>query len=59
MASRLSIMEKMNTLLDEMIHITHTCAMHVHGRRNKVVPLMKPFILVDFTNVVKFCSCTY
>ncbi len=54
MASRLSVMEKMNTLLDEMIHITH-----IHGRRNKVVPLMKPFILVDFTNGVKLCSYTY
>jgi len=52
-------MEKMNTVLDEMIHITHTCAMHVHGHRNKVVPLMKPFILVDFTNGVKFYNYTY
>jgi hypothetical protein len=59
MAFRLSIMEKMNTLLDEMIHIMHTCAMHVHGRRNKMVPLMKPFILGDFTKGVKFYSCTY
>jgi hypothetical protein len=48
-------MEKMNTLPDETIHITPRCAMHLHGHWNKVVPLMKPFILVDLNNGVKFC----
>jgi len=59
MASQSSIMEKTNTFLNEMIHITHGWTMHFHGRRNKMVPLMKPSILVDFTNGVKFCSYTY
>jgi hypothetical protein len=49
-------MEKMNEFPNETIHITPRCAMHLHGHWNKVVPLMKPSILVDLNNGVKFCS---
>jgi hypothetical protein len=35
------------------------CVVHFHGHWNKVVPLLKPFIFVDFNNGDKFCSCTY
>ncbi len=59
MTSRSPIMEKTNTPLDETIHIMPKCAMHLHGHRNKMVPLMKPFILADLNNSVKFHSCTY
>jgi hypothetical protein len=58
MTFRLSIVEKMSTLLDGTIHIAPGCAMHLHGHWNKMVPLMKPSILVDFNNSVKFHSCT-
>jgi hypothetical protein len=58
MTSRSSIMEKMSTFPNEMIHIAFGCAMHLHGHRNKVVPLMKPSILADLNNGVKFCSWT-
>jgi hypothetical protein len=54
-----SIVEKTGTFLDETINITLECTMHLHGHRNKVVPLMKPFILVDIKNGVKFCNHTY
>ncbi len=53
-----SIVEKMGTLLNETIHITPECVMHLHGHQNKMVPFMKPFILVDFNNGVKFCNYT-
>jgi hypothetical protein len=59
MTSQSSIMEKKNTPLDERIHISPKCVMHLHGHWNKVVTLMKPFILTDLSNGVKFCSCTY
>jgi hypothetical protein len=58
MTSQLSIMEKMGTLPDEMIHITPKCIMHLHGHQNKVVPLMKSFIFADLNNGVKFYSYT-
>ncbi len=48
----------MGTLLDEMIHITPRCVVHLHGHRNKVVPLMKPFILANLSNGANFRSCT-
>jgi hypothetical protein len=35
--SRSSIVEKMSTFPDEMIHIMHGCTVHFHGHRNKVV----------------------
>jgi hypothetical protein len=50
--------EKMSTLLDETIHITLACVVHLHGHWNKMVPLMKPFILADINNNVKFHNCT-
>jgi hypothetical protein len=53
----LSIVEKTSTFLDEMIHITPRCAMHLHGHWNKVAPLMNPSIFVDLSNGTKFCSC--
>ncbi len=55
--SRLSIMEKMGTFLDDTINIMPKCAMHLHDHHNKMVPFMKPSIFVDFNNGVKFCSC--
>ncbi len=45
MSSQSSIVKKMNTFLDETIHIMPKCNVHFHGHQNKVVPLMKPFIL--------------
>jgi hypothetical protein len=39
-------MKKTNTLLDETIHITPECNVHLHGHQNKMVPLMKPSIFV-------------
>jgi hypothetical protein len=53
------IMEKISTFLDESIHITPRWTMHLHGHRNKMVPLMKPYIFTNFNNGVKFRSCTY
>jgi 5-methylcytosine-specific restriction endonuclease McrA len=53
------IMGKMGTLHDETIHIVPKCAMHLHGHQNKVVPLMEPFIFVDFNNGTEFYNCTY
>ncbi len=58
MTSHSSIVEKTNTLLDEMIHITPKCTMHLHGHWNKVVSIMKPFILMNLNNGTKFCICT-
>jgi hypothetical protein len=54
MTSWLSILEKANTLLDETIHIMHEFTMHLHGHQNKMVPLIKPSILVDLSNGIKF-----
>jgi hypothetical protein len=59
MTSQSSIVEKVSTFLNETIHITLGCAIHLHGHQNKVVPLMKAFILANFNNGVKFCNCTY
>jgi hypothetical protein len=58
LTSQSSIVEKMNTLLDEMTNIASGCVVHLHGYRNKMVPFMKPFILADFNNVIKFYNCT-
>jgi hypothetical protein len=44
---------------NETIHITPRCTMHFHGHQNKMVPLMKPFILVDFNNGIEFHNYTY
>jgi len=52
-------MEKMNKFPNEMIHITLRYAMHLHGHWNKMVPLLKPSIIADLRNGVKFHSCTY
>jgi len=53
-----SIMEKKSTFLDEMIYITFKCVVHLHGHWNKMVPFMKPFILANFSNDVKFHNYT-
>jgi len=58
MLSRSPIMEKTSTLPDETIHITLGCTMHLHGHWNKVLPFMKPSILVDHNNGVKFFNYT-
>jgi hypothetical protein len=59
MTFRSSIVKKTSTLLNKMIHITPECTMHLHGHQNKMVPLMKPFILVDLSNGTKFYNYTY
>jgi hypothetical protein len=46
--------KKTSTFLDETIHITFGWAMYLHGHRNNVVPLMKPFIFADLYNGAKF-----
>jgi len=58
MTSQLFIVEKMGTLPNETIHITPRCIVHLHGHWNEMVPLMKPFIFLDFNNGTKFHSCT-
>ncbi len=45
MTFRSSIVEKIDTLPNETIHMTFGCVVHLHGHKNKVVPLMKPSIL--------------
>jgi hypothetical protein len=50
MTSQSSIVKKMGTFHDEMIHIMHGCATHLHGHWNKMVSLMKLSILVNFNN---------
>ncbi len=59
MTSQSSIVEKMGTLPDETIHIMLEGVVHLQGHGNKMVPLMKPFILEDLNNGIKFCNCTY
>ncbi len=58
MTSLSSIMEMTSTFPDETIHITPGLAMHLHGRWNKKVFVMKPFIIMDFNNGTKFRSYT-
>ncbi len=57
MISKLPTMEKTSTFPDETIHITLGCAMHLHGHWNKMMPLMKPSILVDLNNGTKVHNC--
>jgi hypothetical protein len=59
MTSQSSIMEKTSTFLNETIHIMPKCVVHLHGHPNKVVPLVKLFILANLSNGNKFHSCTY
>jgi len=42
-----------------MIHIMPECVMHLHGHPNKMVSLMKPFILTNLNNDIKLHNCTY
>jgi hypothetical protein len=52
-------MEKMNTLPDETIYIMPKCVMHLHDHQNKVMPFMKPSILSNLNNGIKFRNYTY
>jgi len=52
-------MEKTSTFFDGTIHILLRCVVHLRGHRNKMVPFMKPFIFVDFSNGTKFCNYIY
>jgi len=42
--------------LDETIHITLRCVVHIHGHWNRMVPFMKPFILANLNNDAKFAT---
>jgi hypothetical protein len=54
MTSQSFIVQKMDALLDETVHIMPESIAHFHGHWNKMVPLMKPSTLVDFNNGIKF-----
>jgi hypothetical protein len=54
MTSWLSIMEKTSTFLNETIHITPRCTVHLHGHWNKLVSLMKPSIFANLNDDIKF-----
>jgi hypothetical protein len=49
-------MENMGTFLNETIHITPRCAIHLDGHQNKMVPFMKPSILAILA--IALCSTT-
>ncbi len=59
MTFQLSIVEKTNTFPDEVIHIMPKCVVHLHGHQNKMVPFMKPIILMNLNNGTKFRNCTF
>jgi hypothetical protein len=48
------IVEKMSTFPDKTIHIAPRCDVHLHGHRNKMVPLMKPSTLADLNKALSF-----
>ncbi len=48
------IMKKTSTFFDETIHIMFKCAFHLHHCQNKVVPFMKPSLLTNVKNGVRF-----
>jgi hypothetical protein len=50
--------KKTSAFPNETIHIVPKCIVHLHGHQNKVVPLVKPSILVDFNNGIKFHNYT-
>jgi hypothetical protein len=56
MTFRLLIVKKTSTFLDEMIHITHKCTMHLHGHQNKMVPLIKPLCLWILAMALSFTT---
>jgi hypothetical protein len=58
MTSQLSIVEKTSIFFNEMIHIMFGCVVHLHCYRNKVMPLMKPSTLANFSNSAKFRNYT-
>jgi hypothetical protein len=59
MTFRSSIVEKTCTFPNETIHIMYECVVHLHGYWNKMASFMKPSILANINNGVKFHSCTY
>ncbi len=52
-----SIMEKMGTFPDEIIHIMPGYIVHLHDHQSKMVPFMKPSIFANFCNGSKFHIC--
>lgn len=58
MTSQSSIMKKTSTLHNETIHITPKYDLHLHDHYNKMMPFMKPSMLVDLNNDAKFCNYT-
>jgi hypothetical protein len=52
-------MKKTNKFPNETIDITPECNVHLHSHQNKMVPLLKPSILVALSNGAKFHNCTY
>jgi hypothetical protein len=54
MTFQLFIVKKMSTFLDETIHITSECVVHFYDHRNKMMLLMKPSILANFSNALNF-----
>ncbi len=59
MTSWSSIVKKMGTFPDEMIHIMPKCAMHLHGHQNKMVFFIMFSIFADLSNGIKFRNYTY
>jgi hypothetical protein len=55
----MSIVENTVTLLNKTIHIMLEYIVHLHSNQNKVVPFMKPSILPDLSNGIKFRSYSY
>jgi cAMP phosphodiesterase len=47
-------MKKTSIILDEMIHIMLGCTMHLHGHGNKMVPFIKPSILMHLIMALSF-----
>jgi hypothetical protein len=59
MVFQLSIVTNTNVVPNQMICITLGCIVHLYGHWNKMMLLMKPFILVDLSNGTKFYNYTY
>jgi hypothetical protein len=49
----------MDTLFDETIHIMLEDIVHLHGHQNKMLPLMKPFILRFLTITLNFVIISF
>jgi hypothetical protein len=42
----MSIVKKTSTLLDDTIHISFGCIVHLHGHWNKVMPLISLYLQI-------------